>query len=215
MFHGAPGMLEYGMDQLKDLVFDLITAADAGRADPLAKAIEQGIPRKIGPNRCSLIMACACDENHIEAVAAWLPAFTAGFVKNEDGSTHEDPLEMAARHGRKEIVELLLSKYGPGEGLDMPLYVAASHGQLDMVKRLVEAGADPQAVDSSALVVAAKRSQHHVIAFLAPLCNARRALAQCEHVNREGVQTLAAFVNAIDLGQATALPSATRGLSRL
>jgi ankyrin repeat protein len=56
-----------------------------------------------------------------------------------------EPLKMAARHGRKDIVELLISKgaaVDPGQEQSGPLDEAAHYGHIDIAKYLIEAGAD-------------------------------------------------------------------------
>lgn len=193
----------------------LVLAASSGQVGVLEEAIVQGVPRKVGLNVCSLIMACACDENDIAAVSAWLPAFEPGHTVNADGSSHEDPLEMAARHGRREILMLLLPKYARGEGLDMPLYAASSNGQIEMIRLLLAAGADPSAVRSSALVVATRRDQVAAVSLLAPLCDAKEALSQCSSRDSEGFRALRAWVEADDLGRLTESAPPTHRAPRL
>ncbi|WP_435017421.1 ankyrin repeat domain-containing protein [Tundrisphaera sp. TA3] len=90
-----------------------------------------------------------------------------------EGSYDGPVLLIAARHGHREMVDLLLDHGADTEGMDdlgnRPLTDAAGRGHIEVVRRLLSGGADLDAVDwhgCSALSWAARGRHREVAAYL-------------------------------------------------
>ncbi len=105
------------------------------------------------------------------------------------GTYHGSLLQVAATHGRKEIVKLLLDRGAETEATDdlgqTPLTAAASSGETEMVEILLDAGANIDALDwfsRSALANAASEGHQDTVARLLAR-SPRRGLIDALYLN--------------------------------
>lgn len=147
----------------------LYIAAQNGHADAVALLLARGASPAVARGAGTTPLHAACNEGHEAVVGRLLEAGAEKFRTR--GAGGQDALYIAAYHGSRAVVGLLLASgppYPPA-ALAAPLAVATQKGHLRVVRQLVKAGAEaaPQApARRPPLYVAARSGHAHVAAYL-------------------------------------------------
>jgi glycerophosphodiester phosphodiesterase len=146
------GLSPLHLSVINDHIFTSRTLLEAEMKEP---ELDDGLrPRRKDPNSGDVLQLAVRADN-LEIVKLLV---RSGFDVNYINSEGEVALHIAARFGYEECAKVLLDRtYGQDPQLDVPehtfawtpFFVACVDGQLPIVKLLLEAGADPDRVDSS------------------------------------------------------------------
>lgn len=147
----------------------LYIAAQNGHAEAVALLLARGASPAVARGAGTTALHAACNEGHAAVVACLLAAGADKFRTR--GAGGQDALCIAAYHGSRDVVALLLASGQPyaAPALATPLAVAAQKGHLRVVRQLVRAGALPSLAAPArgpALYIAARSGHAHVVAFL-------------------------------------------------